>query len=340
MKRHEDAIVRATLASAPRTPRHQRYGEITRLDKHVRRALALANVVRLLAAAASVLIAGRTACADEALTIATADGPRQVLVLPASKPGPNPTLIVLHGTVVSVARLIRSGGFAEAAAIYGFSVVFPEGKQQPWNDASGGGHAKNDDIGFLNALAHRLVDAKIADPARLYLAGISNGGMLAFAMICRPQAMFAGVAAIIANMPADLSHSCAPPKPLTVVLMNGTADPIMPFAGGHVGFFRRRGNVLSATMTAEIFAKAEGCGAAAPQVRLPKRDAGERTHVTLKIWSGCAPRASVRLYEVEGGGHQIPGGPTFLPFLFGSPNHDIAAAQVILQAFAEAKKTL
>lgn len=277
--------------------------------------------------------AGNAAKADQVLKLATPDGPREAILLQAQRAGPNPTIIILHGATISAQRMVRSSGFAEAAAIHGFTAVFPEGRQQLWNDARGSGHSRADDVGFLNALAHQLVDAKIADPQRLYLAGVSNGGMMAFAMICRQDGLFAGVATIIAALPAGLEQSCQPPKPIAVIMMNGTADPVVPFAGGHVGFFGRHGSVLGAERTAEIFAKAEGCTSQS-QLPLPKRNGHENTRVKLVTWSGCAPRASVRLYEVEGGGHQIPGGPTFLPFLFGSPNHDIRAASEILQVFS------
>jgi polyhydroxybutyrate depolymerase len=271
--------------------------------------------------------------ADQILTLATADGPRQAILLPAQQTGPNPTIIILHSETISAQRMVRSSGFAEAAAVHGFNAVFPEGRQQLWNDAREGGGAHSDDVGFLNALAHQLIESKIADPARIYIAGVSNGGMMAFAMICHQDAPFAGIATIIAVLPSNLEQSCRPPKPIAVVMMNGTADPIMPFGGGHVGFFGRHGNVLGAERTAEIFAKAEDCTSQS-QSPLPKRNATEKTIVKLVTWSSCAPQASVRLYEVEGGGHQIPGGPTFLPFLFGSPNHDIRAADAILEAFA------
>ncbi len=106
-----------------------------------------------------------------------------------------------------------------------------------------------------------------------------------------------------------------------------------PFAGGHVGFFGRHGTVLGVLRTAELFAKAQGCTGQS-ELQLPKHYVAEKTQVKLVTWTGCAAQASVRLYEVEGGGHQIPGGPTFVPFLFGSPNHDIKAATEILQVFS------
>lgn len=289
--------------------------------------------IKIVALIAFLLLTLASAQAEQRVTVKTADGPREAILSPAQKPGPNPTIIILHGATISAERMARASGFAEAAAERGFTAVFPEGKAQRWNDARNTGRSNVDDVGFLNALAHQLIDAKIADPTRLYLAGISNGGMMAFTMICEPQSPFVGVATVIASLPSNLQATCHPPRPLAVVMMNGTADPMVPFGGGKVGFLGRRGTVLGVERTADIFAKAQGCGTHT-QAMLPKMDKGEKTSVKLLTWANCLPGSSLRLYEIVGGGHQIPGGPTFIPFLFGSPNHDIRAANEILEAFS------
>jgi polyhydroxybutyrate depolymerase len=289
--------------------------------------------IKTIALFAFSLLTLAPAHAEQRITVKTADGPREAILSPAQKPGPNPTIIILHGATISAERMVRASGFAEAAAERGFTAVFPEGKAQRWNDARAIGRSNVDDVGFLNALAHQLIAAKIADPTRLYLAGISNGGMMAFTMICEPQSPFTGIATVISSMPTNLEATCHPPRPLSIVMMNGTSDPMVPFGGGKVGFLGRRGTVLGVERTAEIFAKAEGCGSYT-QAMLPKANNGEKTHVKLLNWTGCVPGSSLRLYEVLGGGHQIPGGPTFIPFVFGSPNHDIKAANEILEAFS------
>ncbi len=271
--------------------------------------------------------------AEQRVTVKMPDGPREAILSPAQKPGPNPTIIILHGATISAERMVHASGFAEAAAERGFTAVFPEGKAQRWNDARNTGHSNVDDVGFLNALARQLIAAKIADPTRLYLAGISSGGMMAFTMICEPQSPFVGIATVISSMPSKLESTCHPPRPLNVVMMNGTSDPMVPFSGGKVGFLGRRGSVLGVEPTADIFAKAQGCGNYT-QAMLPQSHGGEKTRVKVLNWTGCVPGSSVRLYEILGGGHQIPGGPTFIPFVFGSPNHDIRAANEILEVFS------
>ncbi len=236
------------------------------------------------------------AVAEALISLPTADGLRQAIVLPAPKTGPSPTIIVLHGATMSAEKMKRNSGFAEAGAEYGFTVVFPEAKANRWNDARGG-DSHPDDVGFLNALAHQLIESQIADPKRLYIAGISNGGLMAFTLICQKGAPFAGIATIVAALPAALEQDCQPPKPLAVIMMNGTADPFMPFGGGRSGLFGRHGTVLGAEKTATLFAKAEGCTGQS-ETKLPKIDPSEPTHIKLIVEQGCAAGASVRLYEV------------------------------------------
>jgi polyhydroxybutyrate depolymerase len=56
--------------------------------------------------------------------------------------------------------------------------------------------------------------------------------------------------------------------------------------------------------------------------------------VTEIDWGDCSSGKPVVLYRVEGGGHQVPGGPALPSFLFGRRTNDISAAQVIVAAFA------
>src|SRR5262249_56860511 len=84
-------------------------------------------------------------------------------------------------------------GFAEAAAGHGFAGVFPDGIYRVWNDGREGGRiSRVDDVGFLHRLVEWLVRHGVADPARVYLAGVSNGGMMTFRLLCGAAAPFAG----------------------------------------------------------------------------------------------------------------------------------------------------
>ena len=163
--------------------------------------------LRVAAALAAVLAAAAIAAVPQParadiMHVTTRQGAREAIVLQSVRT-PAPTVIVLHGATITAAQTARSSGFAEAAAAGGFAAVFPQGVNRQWNDGREDGRISSiDDVGFLRQLVDELVRRGIADRERIYLAGISNGGMMTFRMLCEASELFAGAATIIANMPA------------------------------------------------------------------------------------------------------------------------------------------
>jgi len=269
----------------------------------------------------------------EAIRIETKDGTRTAILVPA-RPDPAPAIIVLHGAAIGAEWTLRASGFAEAAAGHGFAAVFPDGIYRVWNDGREGGRiSRVDDVGFLHRLVEWLVRHGVADPARVYLAGVSNGGMMTLRMLCEAAELFAGAGTIIANMPAGIGEGCRPKKPLPIVMLNGTADPLVPYGGGGVGFAGRRGSVWSAERTAAFLAEVNGCGG--PATRLLATGApGEATKVVRLDWSSCSSGSPVSLYRIEGGGHQVFGRTDIFPAILGPGTRLISAPEVMLELFA------
>jgi polyhydroxybutyrate depolymerase len=264
------------------------------------------------------------------LTIQTADGARHAIVIPAGA-GPHPTVLVLHGALGTAAGTVRDSGFAEAAAKRGFTAVFPDGIDRQWHDGRAGGVSGPDDIGFIRALVARLIADNLAAAGHIYIAGISNGGIMSFTMACKAGDLFSGVGTVIANMPAGIEPCTIKPVPL--VMINGTADPIMPFAGGDVGLRHERGQVWGTLKTADLFAHTDGC-AGQKAKPLPDLDPSDGTTVTRIDWTGCRPGTSVTLYRIEGGGHAVAGRPPLSRRFLGPSNQYIVGADVIMDVFA------
>jgi polyhydroxybutyrate depolymerase len=280
---------------------------------------------------AAMMMAWSQSRADE-IRIATKDGTRTAIVLPNGKQ-PAPTVIVLHGATIGAERTRRGSGFAESAAARGFAAAFPDGIYRLWNDGREGSASGVDDVGFVRRLVGELISRGIAEPARIYLAGISNGGMMTFRMVCEASELFAGAGTIIANMPAVIGKGCQPKKPLPIVMLNGTADPLVPYAGGGVGFAGRRGDVWAAERSAAFMAQVNGCGEPATHALATGSPDGATKIVRLD-WSGCSSGRPVTLYRIEGGGHQVFGRPSVLPTILGPGTQQISSSEVILQLFA------
>jgi polyhydroxybutyrate depolymerase len=289
-----------------------------------------------LAVAFIALVAAHASAAD--VTIESPDGPRHAIVVPAGE-GPHPTILVLHGALGTAQNTLRTTGFAEAAARAGFSAVFADGIDHQWNDGRTGKGSKVDDVGFLRSLVARLVADRVASPDAIYLAGISNGGMMTLTMACKAAPLFAGIGTIIANMPAGVGPCDF--KPMPVVMVNGTADPMVPYGGGNVGFRGERGTVESVAATTALLAKADGCDESPTSTPIVKKDTASKLSVTRVDWAGCRPGTSLTLYRIDGGGHGIPGraaasrGP--LAGLLGATTDDIVGADVIVDTFARSR---
>src|SRR5262249_61710841 len=109
--------------------------------------VSIGPAICLLAVATVAGVAGE----NKDIVIATRDGPRTAIVLPA-RPGPQPTIIVLHGAMMTAESAIRVSGFAEAANHYDFTAVFPQGLRRQWNDQRAGGPGGANDVAFLSSL--------------------------------------------------------------------------------------------------------------------------------------------------------------------------------------------
>jgi polyhydroxybutyrate depolymerase len=227
------------------------------------------------------------------------------------KPGA-PLLFVLHpsGGDAAGMRQYSNYEFDELADEHGFLVVYPDGFDNTWNDCRRGSpfsskQLKIDDAGFVKSLLDLEVTTHAVDRKRVFAAGWSNGAQLAYRLALEYPDDFAGVAAISASVPAKENLDCGQAgKPIPVMIVNGTADPINPFRGGMVNLGGAKlGNVLSSEDTAKYWAGLSRVTAAPQLATLPHK--GGRTSVDSMTWmKNGAP--VVVLYSVQGGGHAMP----------------------------------
>ncbi len=153
---------------------------------------------------------------------------------------------------------------------------------------------------------------------------------MTFRMLCEAPELFAGAATIIASMPAAVGKGCRLRKAMPFLMFNGTADPLVPYRGGGVGFTGSRGTVWAAERSAAFIAHANECGSG---IARPHSSYGAIT-VTRLEWSTCGSGHAVALYRIEGGGHQVFGHTNFLPAIFGPGTTQMSAPQTIMAMFA------
>ncbi|MGY4342360.1 poly(3-hydroxybutyrate) depolymerase [Bradyrhizobium sp. LM2.9] len=150
-----------------------------------------------------------------------------------------PLVVVLHGKTQRGADMMTRTAWPQVAKREGFAVVFPDGLNHAWADARTkagpalrGPPAGTDDVAFIAKLVEKLVANGTADPRRVYVTGISNGGAMAMTLVCARADLFAAGASVIMNLTDEAAVTCHPSRPLPMLLMNGTADPLVPYEGG------------------------------------------------------------------------------------------------------------
>jgi polyhydroxybutyrate depolymerase len=305
------------------------------------------TAIGLIAAAIWVIAANaaHVRAAETSTRRLVVNGSERSLILSVSATGrPHPTVIVLHGGSLNAENARRSTGFEPLVDREGLAAIYPDAVAGHWNDgrSSPSGAWRNDaadDVGFIRALVRELVQSGIADARRIYVTGPSNGGMMTFRLVCDAADLFAAAAPVIASLPAELAGGCNPVRPIPILVMNGTADPLVPYGGGGVGFRGGRGRVLSTDETMTFLRKVNGCREGVKRDSLADADPHDGSSVTVASWSECSSGAPVILYKIEGGGHRIPrrneGPRPVIDRLFGRANHDFEAAEAIWSFFRD-----
>jgi polyhydroxybutyrate depolymerase len=218
-------------------------------------------------------------------------------------------VLVLHGGGSTAEGMRRYVKF-ERASGNGAVVIYPQGVRNHWNDARGS-YPGAEDLTFLHDLVVHAERTYHTDPRRVFLTGISNGGVMSLTAACEMREVTA-VAVVAANLPVSLQDSCKPAHPVSVLVINGTDDPINPFNGGEVHVLgQRQGAVLSSSATIAAFRAIDGC----TQTFTTKRTAASNgdTFTAFQRWDDCAQGSTVELASVQGGGHAWPGAAQYLP---------------------------
>jgi polyhydroxybutyrate depolymerase len=217
---------------------------------------------------------------------------------------PLPLVLVLHGAVQGAINVERMSGMSAKADKENFLVAYPNGTSgsglaPTWNAGACCGYAvirKVDDVGFLRALIDRLEHDYTVDPKRIFVTGISNGGMMSYRLACE----LADRVAAIAPVEGAQDLECRPSGPVSVLIFHGTADLLVPYKGGRTPFqIGPKRTDTSVSSTVAFWVKQDGCSTT------PKHE--ETAQLRIDTYSDCKDSAGVTLYTIPGGHHMWPG---------------------------------
>lgn len=91
---------------------------------------------------------------------------------------------------------------------HGVVLIYPEGYRRSWNDGRGNTPAERegvDDVTFIRSLIDHLIETMGIDPARVGVAGLSNGGVMCHRLGLALSGRIAGIAAVAGLLPVSLA---------------------------------------------------------------------------------------------------------------------------------------
>lgn len=234
------------------------------------------------------------------------------------------TIIALHGAGGNAGSFQSNCGLNVVAHREGAIVAYPQGtsfggfmasffphKMCAWNT----GHilrdavAGADDVGFLTALIEALVRDHNADPNRIFMTGLSNGGMMAHIYATRCAARIAAVAPVCGAM---VSTAERPAVPVPIMMICGAKDTVVPMEGGMSPARHARNKqtkpFISAGEALAFWADVNR-SEATPQISTSHGGVVTTTRFAAPAAgeAGCA--AETALVVDADGGHEWPGGP-------------------------------
>lgn len=223
-----------------------------------------------------------------------------VLHVPPGLTQPAGLVINLHGAGQTGAVQAGVTNYNAIADQYGFVVAYPDGIDMSWADGRGASVPDRegvDDVGFLAALIGQLSRDFAIPPGRVFVTGMSAGAFMANRLACERADLVSAVAPVAGTL--SMSIGCNPSRPVSVLAVHGTADPVVPYTGGAMIGRGGPSDIVSAPSMAERWRALDNCPVP------PAPDPGGF------MATGCAGGARVEFVSVDGGGHVWPVGPAF-----------------------------
>lgn len=266
--------------------------------------------------------------------------------VPKGLPKGAPLVLVMHGSGEGPQEIRKDTGYAfeRLADQHGFALAYPQSYGSDWNDCSViGDKARDgvsaDDAGYLAAMVDQLVGELGINASRVFATGVSSGGSMALRLALEQPGRYRAVAAVVANIPAPQNFLCKPAAQATsVMVMNGTKDPLVPYAGGEInllGLFYQGGPVISSGATAQYLADWAHLSG---QPQRSERSVAEGIRVEQQRWSSASAGSEVELVTIHGGGHGLPQPYARRPRLLGPSPMEPDGAAMIWAFFARQPK--
>ncbi len=236
---------------------------------------------------------------DASKTVSVGGTSRKYTVhVPASYTGRTAVPLVLdfHGLMGSAANEKSTSGYLALSDKEGFIIVYPEGIDQAWNVGPCCTKSRTvDDLGFAKAVVTAMEADACIDAKRVYATGVSMGGGMSHYLACNAADIFAAVAPSAFDLLTADEEPCKPSRPIGVLSQRGTADTLVPYAGGASSppnGLNVTIHFLGAKATLAKWGELDGCSGSAT--------AGANN---CEMYTQCQGGVQVGLCSIQGGSH-------------------------------------
>ena len=271
---------------------------------------------------------------------------------------PVPVVIALHGHTGGWPELKIGAKLDQKADEEGFIVVYPTGHLAPpllrfllfintlmptlhlW------GHIWNcwdycdiDDVGFIRALINNLVSTLNINSSRIYITGMSGGGLMTYRLGADLSDIVAAIAPVAGSIggiwytESSLYVIPEPAHPVPVIIFHGLQDRNLPYEGGWVNGTLRFFNTnikkdintyfLSVNESVSFWVEHNNCN--------PEPEVNEIGNVVKTMYMNGDNDSEVVLYTVKDGGHEWFGSPLF-------PDRNISINNLMWEFFEQHPK--
>ncbi len=249
-----------------------------------------------------------------------------------------PLVFIFHGGGGNSKQMQRYMGMDAIADRENFITVYPQGLNKQWNDGREFKEsiAANDDVKFIEHLLDTLENKEPIDPKRVFATGISNGAFFSIYLSYKLSQRFLAVAPVCGTIPQKIYDQFYPSQPVSLLLINGTGDPLVPYNGGTVGnrLIGNRGESVSTDKTIDRFISVDKTSATSSIEDIPNDNKWDGCNAIQYTYSNGKDNSKVILIKIINGGHTLPGGSQYLPeMIVGRVCRDFNANEKIWEFF-------
>lgn len=215
---------------------------------------------------------------------------------------PTPLVLYFHGYAGTSALSDRISGFTPFSEKHNILVAYGQGLPEgeggaPFWASAGPIDYGIDDIHYVSLMLDDLQSKLCIDARRIFVTGFSNGSGMSGYLACSLSGRIASVAPVSGNFYA-LPGGCHPSRPIAILDIHGTADPLLPYQGISAAL-DPPWPLPSIPQWLQAWSVRDGCRQGPMIFLRSAQEMGEQ-------WTNCQEHAEVVHYRIEGGGHSWP----------------------------------